>query len=126
MTAFSRAFLDRVGPVDGFLLKSRSPSCGVADTKLYGGAESHGEEAPVGLGAGLFARAVIERFRDLPVTDEERLADPEARHRFLAELFARARRREAGEAGAAPPPLPADEPYPPALAEPEARGSSKR
>lgn len=115
MTAFSRAFLERVGPVDGFLLKSRSPSCGVADTKLYGGAESHGEESPVGLGAGLFARAVLERFGELPVADEERLADPEARHRFLADLFARARRREAG-AAELPPPVPEGEPYPPELA----------
>lgn len=125
MTAFSRAFLERVGPVDGFLLKSRSPSCGVEDTKLYAGP---GEETPVGLGAGLFARAVLERFGHLPVADEERLADPEARHRFLAELFARARRREAGEPGAPPPPPPG-EPYPPALAEPaetREKGTSNR
>jgi len=117
MTGFSRAFLERVAPVDGFLLKSRSPSCGIEDTKLYAGAESHGEETPVGLGAGLFARAVLERFGHLPVADEERLADPEACHRFLAELFARARRRQAGAAAAPlPPPVPEDEPYPPELA----------
>ena len=109
MTACARAFLERAGPVDGFLLKSRSPSCGVEDTKLYTGPE---EETPVGLGAGLFARAVLERFGHLPVADEERLADPDARHRFLADLFARARRRQAREAGAAPP----AEPYPPELA----------
>lgn len=119
MTGFSRAFLDRLAPVDGFLLKSRSPSCGLGDTKLYSGA---GDEEPSGRGAGLFARAVLERFGDLAVTDEERLGDPAARHRFLSELFDHARRRlardrarQAGRAEATPP---GAEPYPRELMDP--------
>lgn len=123
MAAFSRAFLERVGPVDGFLLKSRSPSCGVEDTKLFEGID---DETPRGRGAGLFARAVLERFGHLPVVDEECLAAPGARHRFLAELFSHARRREAREAGSAPPPAPPAEPYPPALAGPGEPQSSDR
>ncbi len=36
MEKFSRTFLDGIGEVDGFILKSRSPSCGINDTKQFG------------------------------------------------------------------------------------------
>lgn len=35
MEKFSAAHLDGLGPVDGFLLKNRSPSCGPLDVKIY-------------------------------------------------------------------------------------------
>ncbi|MGG0797032.1 DUF523 and DUF1722 domain-containing protein [Brevibacillus laterosporus] len=35
MNSFADAFLQNVGEVDGFILKSRSPSCGVKDVKVY-------------------------------------------------------------------------------------------
>jgi hypothetical protein len=40
------------------------------------------------LGAGLFAKALLERFPDLPIEDERRLADPEGRVRFVERVFA--------------------------------------
>jgi uncharacterized protein YbbK (DUF523 family) len=58
MGAFAEDYLALVGSgsVDGFVLKSRSPSCGIRDCKIFGDWHS---EFPVGRGAGMFARAVI-------------------------------------------------------------------
>ena len=63
----------------GWILKSRSPSCGL--------------EVPVAgntPGPGLFARALLSAWPDLPVIEAEALADPEARRRFLDRVHARA------------------------------------
>jgi len=84
MRAFSRGFLAALPAVDGFILKSRSPTCGVRDTKIYPAADA---ARPLRKGAGLFARAVLEKFGHLPVEDEARLARPAPRARFLTRLF---------------------------------------
>jgi len=96
MTSFSAAFLDRAGPVEGFLLKSRSPSCGIKDTKTYTDAE---QPMPAGKGAGLFAGAVLERFGDRAVEDEGRLTNFRLRHHFLTKMFALARLRRLEDGG---------------------------
>lgn len=63
---------------DGFLLKSRSPSCGLAPVAV------HGAPQP---GAGLFARCVAAAFPELAVADESILHQPFARQRFLDKLL---------------------------------------
>lgn len=104
MTSFSEEFLDAVEPVDGFLLKSRSPSCGIKDTKVHAPAPSGvggsaGRGMPIGKGAGLFARAVLERFGDRAIEDDGRLTNFRIRHHFLTKMFTLARLRRVGEAG---------------------------
>lgn len=85
MRRFGESFLDSVGAVDGFLLKSRSPSCGIKDVKIYGGMA----KAPtVGRGAGEFAAAVVRRHPHAAVEDEGRLTNFQIRHHFLTRLFA--------------------------------------
>ncbi len=60
----------------GFVLKSRSPSCGLeAAVAGPGGAR--------GTGRGIFARALAERFPRLPLTSEEGLRDAGRREDFL-------------------------------------------
>ena len=85
MREFSRKFLDGLGTVDGFLLKARSPSCGIRDVKIFGGPQ---DAEPQGLGRGFFGGAVLARFPDLAVEDEEGLARAAIRERFLEKLFA--------------------------------------
>ncbi|MBI4251890.1 MAG: DUF1722 domain-containing protein [Candidatus Tectomicrobia bacterium] len=85
MRRFAGEFLGGLGEADGFILKSRSPSCGIRDVKMYGGAE---DGPPLGKGAGLFAGEVLARFPGLAVEDEARLAHPPVRERFLTRLFA--------------------------------------
>jgi uncharacterized protein YbgA (DUF1722 family)/uncharacterized protein YbbK (DUF523 family) len=87
MFDFNDRFLGGLGDADGFILKSRSPSCGIKDTKVYGGAEG---KQPSGKGAGMFGGAVLERFPRAAVEDEGRLTNYRLRHHFLTKLFARA------------------------------------
>jgi uncharacterized protein YbgA (DUF1722 family)/uncharacterized protein YbbK (DUF523 family) len=77
--------------VDGFVLKNRSPSCGISDAKVYGEGE---DAAVIGKRAGLFGGAVLERFPDRAIEDEGRLRDHAIRERFLTLLFGLARLRE--------------------------------
>ncbi len=69
--------------VRGFILKARSPSCGVRDTEYL---PLSGES--IGRGPGLFSDALMRRFPALPVEDDERLHDAAVREHFLARLFA--------------------------------------
>jgi uncharacterized protein YbbK (DUF523 family) len=83
MRSFSDRFLGWLDAVDGFILKSRSPSCGVRDARIEG----------EGRGPGLFAGRVLERFPGVPVSDEATLAEEAVRHAFLDEVFAHAAKR---------------------------------
>ena len=85
MHQFSRHFLDGLPDVDGFILKSRSPSCGIKETKTY---TEDGQRQ--GRSAGLFARAVLDRFPLSAIEDEGRLTNARRRHHFLVKIFARA------------------------------------
>ena len=84
MQQFAEAFLGGVGQVDGFILKSRSPSCGIKDVKVFAGAE---HETPQQLGRGFFGGAVLDRYPDLAVEDEGRLSDFRLSEHFLARLL---------------------------------------
>lgn len=90
MTEFSHGFADATADVDGLLLKSRSPSCGIKDVKVYGGAEN----APVvGKGAGMFAGIMMDRYPEAAIEDEGRLTNAGIRHHWLTRIFASARLR---------------------------------
>lgn len=95
MRRFSESFLDGLGPVDGFILKSRSPSCGIKDVKAFG---ESGHPAPKS--TGFFAEAVLRRFPNSAVEDEGRLTNFRLRHHFLTRLFAARRFREIQATGA--------------------------
>jgi uncharacterized protein YbgA (DUF1722 family)/uncharacterized protein YbbK (DUF523 family) len=84
---FSKETIERLPQVDGFLLKAKSPSCGVGSTKLYRG------DRVVGRTYGFFAHEVNTSFPYLPVEDEKRLKDPDIRAHFLTRIFAYAELR---------------------------------
>ncbi|HOX08573.1 MAG TPA: DUF523 and DUF1722 domain-containing protein [Planctomycetota bacterium] len=91
MKRLAATFLDALaGGVDGFILKSRSPSCGAADAKVYARSDSRMAR---GKGRGLFAAAVLERFGHLPVEDEGRLRNLTIRDHFLTRVHTLARWR---------------------------------
>jgi uncharacterized protein YbgA (DUF1722 family)/uncharacterized protein YbbK (DUF523 family) len=89
MRQYAEQFLANAGPVDGFILKSRSPSCGIKDVKVHAPAPA---ENVVGKSTGMFAETVLQRFPG-PVEDEGRLTNAKLRHHFLVRLFASARLR---------------------------------
>lgn len=91
MRTFSDRFLGSLEAADGFILKNRSPSCGIKDVKIWAGA---GNAPPTGTGAGVFAGAVLERFPGSVTEDEGRLRNPHIRDHFLTRLFTAAGFRE--------------------------------
>lgn len=84
MENFSKRFLENLKEVDGFLLKAKSPSCGVKDAKLY----KDDLKNSLGKTNGIFADFAINYFPNLPVEDEGRLQDFWIRQEFLTKIFA--------------------------------------
>jgi uncharacterized protein YbgA (DUF1722 family) len=82
--------------VDGFLLKSRSPSCGIKDVKVY---HASGKGTATGKGIGFFAAGVVSRFGNLAVEDEGRLTNYTIREHFLTRVFTSARLRASKRVG---------------------------
>lgn len=95
MTSFADSFLSSLKDVDGFILKSRSPSCGLRDVKLR--RENGGPT--VGRGAGLFGGAVLNKFPNSAIEDEARLSNRRIREDFLSRLFLWARFRRVKKSG---------------------------
>ena len=77
--------------LSGFVLKSKSPSCGMERVKVFAEAESRGGAHT--RGAGLFAAALGTAFPNLPTEEEGRLQDARLRENFLERIFAYARLR---------------------------------
>ena len=91
MQQFSEDFLDDLDAVDGFILKSRSPSCGIKDVKLYKGIGKM--PAMSSKSVGLFGAAVLDRFGELAVEEEGRLTNLNIREHFLGKIYTLARFR---------------------------------
>ncbi|MEM7393186.1 MAG: DUF523 and DUF1722 domain-containing protein [Verrucomicrobiota bacterium] len=66
----------------GYILKSKSPSCGMERVKVY-----TEQGMPNKTSAGLFARVLLERMPWLPVEEEGRLNDPLLRENFIVRVF---------------------------------------
>lgn len=83
LESFSRDWLEGLSGISGFILKSRSPSCGLYDSPYFD---------PQGVGqsqgGGLFTRLLIERYPHLPLEDEAGIHDPERRQRFIDRVLA--------------------------------------
>jgi uncharacterized protein YbgA (DUF1722 family)/uncharacterized protein YbbK (DUF523 family) len=86
MNSFINDFLDKQKDIDGFILKNRSPSCGMFNVKVYQGFDAN--KSPVNNGRGLFGGAVLDRFNGLAIEDEGRLKNFSIREYFLTKLFA--------------------------------------
>ncbi|MFW6051887.1 MAG: YbgA family protein [Myxococcota bacterium] len=74
--------------LDGYVLKSGSPSCGMERVRVYGAKGPPRKE-----GVGVFARALAERMPLLPTEEEGRLHDPGLRENFIERVFAHHRWR---------------------------------
>ncbi len=66
----------------GFILKKDSPSCGMERVPVY---DENGEGRREG--AGVFARALMQRLPLLPVEEEGRLEDPRRQEHFIVRVF---------------------------------------
>ena len=84
MEIFSKSFLDSLDGVDGFILKSGSPSSGFKNVKVYPSIE---KVASTGKSPGFFGEAVLQKFPNLAIEDERRLLNPRIKEHFLTKLF---------------------------------------
>jgi uncharacterized protein YbgA (DUF1722 family)/uncharacterized protein YbbK (DUF523 family) len=91
MTTYAAARVNQLADEDlcGYVLKKGSPSCGMTRVNVYGGGGPAARS-----GVGVFARALLVRFPDLPVEEEGRLLDPRVRDNFIERIFAYRRLRD--------------------------------
>ncbi len=74
----------------GYIFKSRSPSSGMENVKVYNDKGGVAGKAP-----GLFGKAFQDHFPTLPCEDEGRLHDPDLRENFIERVFTLWRFRQA-------------------------------
>lgn len=74
--------------LDGFILKSRSPTCGIKDVKVYKGPGRVQKIATNGI--GVFAEKMMEAFGELAFEDEGRLTNFDIREYYLTRIFTHA------------------------------------
>lgn len=82
----------RTKDIDGFILKSRSPSCGIKEVKIY---KTIGKAPCINKSAkGFFGEGMIEQFPNLVVEDEGRMTNFDIREHFYTTIFTRAAFKE--------------------------------
>jgi len=87
MRNFCKAYLENLPKVDGFILKAKSPSCGLGQAKYYR------EGRIAGKTYGFFAEEVRKLYPYHPAIDEGRLKDRDLREHFLTQIFSLAELR---------------------------------
>jgi len=68
----------------GFILKSKSPSCGLERVKVYNTKTKMAEKK----GIGLFAKELKQKYKYLPIEEDGRLNDAWLKENFLIHVFA--------------------------------------
>lgn len=84
MTEFAEEFLNISNDIDGFILKSKSPSCGINDVKIYPQSQKCSIKKN---GTGIFSSKVIEKYSNVPIENEGRLKNYNIRHEFFTKIF---------------------------------------
>ncbi len=90
MEDYCQAASTKLVDIDGFILKGKSPSCGLYDTKFY----QNDNPNVAGRNGGFFGQRILEDFPGLPAEDEGRLQNFRIREHFFTRIFANARLRE--------------------------------
>ncbi|WP_027635701.1 YbgA family protein [Clostridium butyricum] len=84
MCEFAEEFINGMDDIDGFILKSRSPSCGIKDVKVY----PKSQKCSISKNAtGIFSSKVIEGMSNIPIENEGRLKNYNIRDEFLTKIF---------------------------------------
>lgn len=84
MENLSKEIIKDYADLDGFILKSKSPSCGMKDVKVHRGEGTKGIVKP---SSGIFAEIVLSNFSEYAIEDEGRLTNMLIREYFLTRIF---------------------------------------
>jgi uncharacterized protein YbgA (DUF1722 family)/uncharacterized protein YbbK (DUF523 family) len=82
LAAFGRRTAKQLSDICGYILKNRSPSCGMERVKVYGE-----KGMPQNNGVGIYAGELMKGLPLLPVEEEGRLGDPVLRENFIERVF---------------------------------------
>lgn len=98
MNEFVDDFIENLNnnSIDGFILKSRSPSCGIKDTKIY---PDTNKSAPIAKESGFFGKAILDNYPYIAIESEGRLRNHQIREHFLTKVFTFADFRNMREKG---------------------------
>ncbi len=84
LASYGKRMAGEVRDISGYILKARSPSCGMEEVAVYrlrGG-------RPAKQGRGMYAQTFMAARPELPVEEEGRLGDPMLRENFIVRVFA--------------------------------------
>ena len=84
MNKFSRNYLKDLDNIDGFIVKSKSPSCGFKSAKIY--QKKTGAPA-IKKDNGLFTRNILSIFPNYPIEEEKRLNNVHIREHYFTCIF---------------------------------------
>ena len=92
---YAEKVFEKYPDADGFILKGRSPSCGIGDVKFY---PSKDNKIQGGKATGIFGSLVLSHYKNYPVESEGRLRNFTIRESFLTKLYTLFRFRDVQEA----------------------------
>lgn len=85
MQTFAKKFSRKhVAAMSGFILKNRSPSCGMERVKVYHATTGQPFSTPA---SGIFAATLLQQHPNLPIEEEGRLNDTDLRENFLMRVY---------------------------------------
>ncbi len=84
MNNFCAEYINDLDNVDAFIFKSKSPSMGVSNIKVYSGMKG---SPVVDRCGGFFATRILEKFAGYPIEEDDRLRNNKIRDHFLTITF---------------------------------------
>jgi len=84
MNRFTDKFISNLKEVDGFIFKSKSPTMGVKNIKVYSGMKGSPVIEKCG---GFFAGKIAKKYEGYPIEEDDRLSNKKIREHFLTLLF---------------------------------------
>ncbi len=84
MYEYADSLCQNLSEVDGFILKTRSPSCGIKDVKIYNGVEKGASSKK---GRGIVGGKIVESYEKIPIEDDGRLKNFKIREDFLTKVY---------------------------------------
>ena len=81
MHNYCKRRITQLSSIHGYIFKSKSPSCGIKDIPIF-----NSNNEVIALTQGVFANAVLQKFPQLPVIDEEHLLTTEECNIFLKKV----------------------------------------
>lgn len=84
MLEYTNMIISKLQNADGFIMKTRSPSCGIKEVKIY---DSDKRGANSRKGKGMVGGRITEVYSHLPIEDDGRLRNFKIREHFLTKLY---------------------------------------